>query len=132
MRLPRLRFTVRRLMLVVALVGAGMWGVKLWRLSREHAGRARSAWASEGFYRLVNERSLKNAIRCEELAARMPYEDPIRRDWFAVSMQQLALESREDAVKWLAKAGHYAASARKYERAARYPWLPVEPEPPEP
>ncbi len=22
--------------------------------------------------------------------------------------------------------------ARKYERAARYPWLPVEPDPPEP
>jgi uncharacterized membrane protein len=27
---------------------------------------------------------------------------------------------------------HHAAMAHKYEHAARYPWLPVEPDPPEP
>jgi hypothetical protein len=27
---------------------------------------------------------------------------------------------------------YHARLARKYERAARYPWLPVEPDPPEP
>jgi hypothetical protein len=30
------------------------------------------------------------------------------------------------------RADHHAAMARKYERAARYPWLPVAPDPPEP
>ena len=30
------------------------------------------------------------------------------------------------------RADHHASLARKYERAARYPWLPVEPDPPEP
>jgi hypothetical protein len=30
------------------------------------------------------------------------------------------------------RADHHASLARKYEEAARYPWLPVEPDPPEP
>jgi hypothetical protein len=30
------------------------------------------------------------------------------------------------------RASHHAAMAHKYERAARYPWLPVEPDPPAP
>ena len=30
------------------------------------------------------------------------------------------------------RADHHASLARKYEHAARYPWLPVEPDPPEP
>jgi hypothetical protein len=29
-------------------------------------------------------------------------------------------------------AAHFAALRRKYERAARHPWLPVEPDPPTP
>jgi hypothetical protein len=37
MRLPRLRFTIRRLMLVVAIaglvMGGGVWGHRMWRLS---------------------------------------------------------------------------------------------------
>jgi hypothetical protein len=31
-----------------------------------------------------------------------------------------------------AKADHHDLLAKKYDDAARYPWLPVEPEPPEP
>jgi hypothetical protein len=30
------------------------------------------------------------------------------------------------------RAAYHARMRRKYERAARYPWLPVEPDPPEP
>jgi hypothetical protein len=32
----------------------------------------------------------------------------------------------------LDRAEHHASLARKYEYAARYPWLPVEADPPEP
>ena len=34
----------------------------------------------------------------------------------------------------LSKAGiaYHAAIARKYRHVARYPWLPIEPDPPEP
>jgi hypothetical protein len=34
--------------------------------------------------------------------------------------------------KMKVQAAHYARQRAKYERAARYPWLPVAPDPPEP
>jgi hypothetical protein len=37
-----------------------------------------------------------------------------------------------DYDRMIDRAHHHASLARKYERAARYPWLPVEPDPPEP
>jgi hypothetical protein len=47
MRLPRVRFTICRLMLVVALaafaLGGGMWGYRMWRLSRYDAGCAQTS-----------------------------------------------------------------------------------------
>jgi hypothetical protein len=32
----------------------------------------------------------------------------------------------------LDRANHHTAMAHKYEHAARYPWPPIEPDPPEP
>jgi hypothetical protein len=37
-----------------------------------------------------------------------------------------------DSDRMIDRADHHAAMVRKYERAARYPWLPVEPDPPPP
>ena len=37
-----------------------------------------------------------------------------------------------DYDRMMDRADHHAAMAHKYEHAARYPWLPVEPDPPEP
>ena len=37
-----------------------------------------------------------------------------------------------DFDRMMDRADHHAAMARKFERAARYPWLPVESDPPEP
>jgi hypothetical protein len=37
-----------------------------------------------------------------------------------------------DYDRMMTRAEHHASLARKYERAARYPWLPVERDPPEP
>jgi hypothetical protein len=39
---------------------------------------------------------------------------------------------RGDYDRMVARADHHASLARKYEEAARHPWLPVEPDPPEP
>jgi len=39
---------------------------------------------------------------------------------------------RGDYDRMMDRADHHASLARKYERATRYPWLPVEPDPPEP
>ena len=38
----------------------------------------------------------------------------------------------DDYGRMMDRADHHASLARKYERAARYPWLLVEPDPPEP
>jgi hypothetical protein len=43
-----------------------------------------------------------------------------------------ANEMRDAELDWVNKADHYAAMYRKYNRAARYPSLTVDPDPPEP
>ncbi len=92
LRLPRPRFTVRRLMLVVAVaglaIGGGMWVHNLSRLSGYYAARARK------------HRTIELAMRTTA--------------WF---------KSRAD---------HHKSVALKYDQASRYPWLSVEPDPPEP
>jgi hypothetical protein len=105
MRLHRLWFTVRRLMLVVALAAVSVWGVKMWRVSREYARRAQSYKDSEWLEKGI----LVHRVAQGELAG-----------YHALLSQHKQ------------RAAYYAAQARKYERAARYPWLPVEPDPPAP
>jgi hypothetical protein len=113
-RLPRPRFTVRLLMLVVALsglaMGGGIWGYRMWRLSREYKFQAQ------------HQRMIERGNRA-----------------FQASMLRVAEIDRPDAalvadrrhdVTWNQKDAEYAAAmARKYERAARYPWLPFERDP---
>jgi hypothetical protein len=103
LRLPRLRFTVRRLMLAVGLAGLAMggavWGYRMWRLSAEYERRANAARSHAGYYR--------------------PKEARYRG-------------FSEEAAKYKAITGYYAARARKYQRASRYPWVPIEPDQPDP
>jgi hypothetical protein len=82
-------------MLAVALaclvVGSGVEGHKLWRLSGYYAARAR---------------------KHENIAKRM--------------------RIRPEPGRFNIQADHHDYIALKYELAARYPWLPVGPYPPEP
>ena len=87
MRLPRVRFTVRRLMVVTAVVALAAYGAVLWRRSAEYRERA------DQFCPLT-----------------MSGNNAEERVW---------LERR-----WL--------MFYKYDRAARYPFLPVAPDPPQP
>jgi hypothetical protein len=93
MHLAGPRFTVRRLVLVVALaglaMGAGLCGYGMWRLSDYFAARA-----------------LKH--------------------------RNIEMIMRDSAARFKRQADHQASLARKDERAARYPWLALEPYPPEP
>jgi hypothetical protein len=41
-------------------------------------------------------------------------------------------EQRRIVAGLVRKIFYHESLARRYERAARYPWLPVEPDPPEP
>ena len=129
MRAPRLRFTVRWLMLAVGLavvaVGGGVWGYRMWRLSNAYEGKAQFYKTVEENLRMVGAIHRRGAIAPEELMAEyaaqgMPTSNPN------------AARHSEEAAHNATKAAYFADLVRKYERAARYPWLGVEPDPPVP
>ncbi len=145
MRLPRLRFTVRRLMVAVALaglvMGGGVWSYRMWRLSRYYSGLAQAYNTGENMYRQIGAMNFDLAQVDEKRSLQL---------WspqFGAKLHK-ALREREEkpterhgrsaagAHDVLAQpkrtADYFAAVARKYERAARFPWLPVEPDPPLP
>ena len=103
MKPPRVRFTVRRLMVAVAIVGVLLWMTLLGK--RVRAFR----WMAE-----------------YHAAHRMKY--PITGSPGAAPR---GVDSRGELVSAERDRWH-AALAAKYSRAARSPWLPVEPDPPEP
>jgi hypothetical protein len=45
---------------------------------------------------------------------------------------EVAAESERLGMRWSNKVGRYSSLAEKYHQAARYPWLPVKPDPLEP
>ncbi len=87
MPLPRVRFTVRRMIVAVAIVALIAGGTRLHILSREYNRRAMRYGAMSAM-------------------SRHHLGEPI--------------------------VGYYADLSEKYERAARYPWLPVAADPPVP
>lgn len=120
-RLPRVRFTVRRLMVAVAvaavlmgLVAQGLRRASLLRLADYHAREARR-------YRtiVVSSASVAADYRAGRPGLEGDYEAGARL--------------YSDQVRWFGPlADHHEALRGKYERAARRPWLPVEPDLPPP
>jgi hypothetical protein len=102
MRLTRPRFTVRRLMIAVAVVGLALATAIMMRRSDE--------------FRALAEEQADNE------AASLEYADDARGEH---GDQQRVARGEQMAV-------YHRALKIKYERAARYPWLPVAPDPPEP
>ena len=100
MRVPRVRFTVRRMMVAVAVVALVLGGVlRALDLARRSAEYRRKATEAE-----------KHEKRLVSYSKRYP----------------------ERAKRLRALSGDWASVKEKYHRAARYPWLPVAPDPPEP
>jgi hypothetical protein len=102
MRLPRVRFTIRRLMLAVAVV-ALLVGMAI-----------ESEWRRVRFHKLVQFYWWKQAN------PHFPYLSATYEDWESITRRLPRLGP------------YYAAMRAKYEFAERYPWLPVAPDPPEP
>jgi hypothetical protein len=105
------RFTVRLLMLAVALVALGLG----YLTTRERAAirLARSAYhaaEAEGYRRIVADWG-KGEVRLINLTRE---------------------QAEADVERFKRSAVHHDAMSRKWREAARYPWLPVEPDPPEP
>ena len=102
MPLPRVRFTVRRLMVAVAIAGL-IWGSGLFILRR-----------SERFRWLERHHDMRTSHHI----ITTPYYTAL---WNGVGERVSPGKAR-----W------HVEMARKYDFAARFPFLPVPPDPPEP
>jgi hypothetical protein len=111
MRFPRLRFSVRLLMAIVAVVAATLSGFveyrRLTRMAAEYRAKAEDHAGVEKTLRTIIEQTGPNS--------------PVD-----ISPGP-GLRSRRFTAK--AVADFEAALSRNYERAARYPWLSMEPDP---
>ena len=103
--MPRFRFTIRRIMVAVAIVGVI---VGLWQRSAEFHRKAVALAFSSWPQRLVPDR--------------LPFI-------VIPEMYRARDEKRRRLERW--ESWRIAMSA-KYERASHYPWFPVAPDPPEP
>ena len=116
MRLPRARFTLRWMMLAVAGVGT-ILGASI-ELRRRHERFSRLAELHEASRRqalFVSGRGL-HLIRGQ-------FRPPVN---FSNALGEDVTDWSEARFKWHRQLG------KKYRRAASRPWLPVEPDPPEP
>jgi hypothetical protein len=86
---------------VALLLAVGIWSMRVGRQAEIYARRAKSLLALEKEYRYQSKKLSAGPEASASLAA-------------------LMAESARRA----------SELGRKYERAARYPWLPVEPDPP--
>jgi hypothetical protein len=142
-RIPRVRFTVRRLMIVVVIVAGLLWGLKMRRLSVSYSEQAATHASEQKFWDSgVSLSNVEIARRTSHLAELREKANRDRAEGFpevANNFERLIeLESHmlnyylEDARIRKSHRDESARLNRKYYRAARYPWLSVEPDPPEP
>jgi hypothetical protein len=118
MRLPRVRFTLRRLVIVVA------WLAVLMAMGLEAARATRRARAYRQL--AVSHAAFRDLCLGEADAYQYAFVHRAAADHRAET-DLARYEAHERAL-----AGHYNALAAKYRRAARFPWLPVEADPPPP
>jgi hypothetical protein len=146
MRRPRVRFTVRRLMVAVAVVAIGFWGLALVRVSQDYRQRASIAEGAERAADVLENTSHQSAWAIDLEADRIErdrangllvdvvlLETPERSlDSVVARMRTKATLSARDAARYGRIRRYGAYLKQKYRRAARYPWLPVAPDPPAP
>jgi hypothetical protein len=117
MRFP-LRLTTRRWMLAILilglLLGPGAEVVRLMTMSRRFRQGAIAC-------RKIADRSRNTAAMLARDRNEAGGDDVKVRQW---------LQAGEE--RWIRYGDHYSRLAPKYDRAARYPWLPLEPDPPAP
>ena len=112
MRLPRVRFTVRRLMVATAIAAGLAGGV---------ASSRRWCGAGVGISREVAYLGLQAGME----------EENARTAGVAIWFDRASDPDRPEraAPRYRRRAEFYGRLRAKYERAARYPWLPRPPRP---
>jgi hypothetical protein len=134
MGLPRVRFTVRRLMIAVAvvavLIGAGLQirrAIRLCRLSAEYAQQAakyaefETTWRQSERHHREREQELRKLVDDTRQGVGGP------EFW-----RQQAKGESDEAEKLKSLAEFHANMKSKHQAAARRPWIEVEPCPPWP
>jgi hypothetical protein len=137
MRLPRM--TTRRWMAAVAIVAVAIGGEMMRRRSVSYRGQANRYALAEAKVRTWGKNSdQRTAEHKKHLRKVQSFAESgggaFRASWksFIDSATRSVTLASEEAERFHRLAAHYAALRMKYERAARYPWLPVEPDPPKP
>jgi hypothetical protein len=113
MKLPRMRFTARRMMIAVAVVALLIYG----GMVRRH--RLILATLCE-----VADRGVRHTGASYRLEDGIETLRTVKTGAPALTAAEVEGRHRRSA--------YWVALGRKYERAALIPWVPVSPEPPEP
>jgi hypothetical protein len=134
MRRPRVR--LRTSLILVLLIGGAAGGYVFWRRSAEFRRRAAKAESDEVFYTESARKFETHADDLQRSGAQIlrslqelgdpalygPRDSPEAVKSSVEEARLLATEARNSAE-------HYARLKLKYDRAARHPWLAVEPDP---
>lgn len=145
MRLPRIRIRTMMVgvLLTALLTAGGMEARRLSRLTNYYRARGRDA---DNQYKLTRSAADDAASAHEECVEQVRISDAsIKRVIdFAHTQERPFLEAmlesnkrsvqstRQAAEQMARHADHYRRLKQKYEAAARYPWRPIEPDPPPP
>ena len=142
MRLPRIRFTVRWIMIVVVYAAVALGANDLRRRwDRFHALRSMHEWKGRASSTLAerhastttdNEREakrLRTALKSGHYCVRSETELVA---YIASNTEVAAAIERAAERKNRTRARFHDALRLKYERASRYPWISVAPDPPVP
>jgi hypothetical protein len=150
MKLPR--FRVRSLMIVVLLIAIVVYADVLRRRRAGFLRRSQALAAEEkisrgwqdGTRRAIAQYEIRMKDRKDRLRRNIatlrpfvPQEEWIQKEEdYVRSLEKVqALKVWSDMARvsqWSRRCDYFAALRRKYERAARYPWLPLSPDPAEP
>ncbi len=142
MRLPRIRFTVRRIMIVVAIAALALAANDLrlrWdrfralRSSHEAKWRGCLILADLHAATAAQDEGEAKRLRAAILSGQYPVQSAAELvAHIALNTEAAAASERLAEEKLRTYARFHDALRLKYERAARYPWLSVKPDPPAP
>jgi hypothetical protein len=122
MRLPRVRFMVRQMMVAVVVVAVVTGATVILRRHRVYRVRAE-------FYAQEEQVAAKRWQHWSQEAVRLSDSPGDRNSPRSDQERQLAVEMVRYSRNRVA---HHARLKVKYERVARCPWLPIDPDPPSP
>jgi regulator of PEP synthase PpsR (kinase-PPPase family) len=116
--MPRFRFTIRRMMIAVAVVAVLITAEKLRQVRRDRLRKAAEYAVEEASW-------MDDALKVETMT-RKP------KSLTDAASRKRVVELEEVVTNYRLSGDRSGKLKQIYEKAARYPWLPVEPDPPEP